>query len=126
MPSEVFTHDFVKHYSKSKTIILPVVDDNRLRLVPFEGEQFLRRNALMNLYEPQGSDYRFPEKIDLAIVPGVAFDRNNHRIGRGKGYYDRLLPQLDTYNIGVCFDFQLLDAIPYDENDVIMNEVVSD
>ena len=92
MPSEVYTHDFIKRHCKEKTIILPVIDDDRLRLVPYEGEQFLRKNACMNLYEPQGSDYQFPKAIELAIVPGVAFDRSHHRIGWGGGYYDRLLP----------------------------------
>ena len=126
MPDEVYTHDFIRRWHDEKIIILPVVDGDRLRLAPFEDESSLRRNATMNLYEPQGDDYPSPETIELAIVPGVAFDRSQHRMGRGRGYYDRLLPQLNTYNIGVCFDFQLLDEIPFGEDDVPMNEVVSD
>ena len=126
MPDEVHTHDFIRRWHGKKNIILPVVDGDRLRLAPFESEQSLRRNAAMNLYEPQGNDYPAPETIDLAIVPGVAFDRSQRRLGRGRGYYDRLLPQLNSYNIGVCFDFQLFDVIPYEENDVSMDEVVSD
>ena len=127
MHGEVHTHDFIRRWRDEKTIILPVVDGDRLRLALFEGEQSLRRNAaMMNLYEPQGNDYPSPHTIELAIVPGVAFDRSHHRLGRGRGYYDRLLPQLKTYNIGVCFEFQLFDTIPYEENDVSMHEVVSD
>ena len=126
MPDEVYTHDFIRRWHDEKIIILPVVNGDRLRLVSFEGELSLRRNATMNLYEPQGNDYPSSETIELAIVPGVAFDRSQHRMGRGRGYYDRLLPQLNTYNIGVCFDFQLLDEIPSGEDDVPMNEVVSD
>ncbi len=124
MPDEVQTHDFVCRWSQSKTIILPVVDGDRLRLVPFEGEQSLRRNATMNLYEPQGDDYPTPQSIGLAIIPGIAFDRSNHRLGRGKGYYDKLLPGLNIYKIGVGFDFQLLDSIPADGHDVLMDEVI--
>ena len=124
MPDEVYTHDFIRRWSGEKTIILPVVDGDRLRLALFEGEQSLRRNAAMNLYEPQGADYPSSQTVELAIVPGIAFDRSNHRIGRGRGYYDRLLPQLNTYNIGVCFDFQLFDSIPNEEHDVSMEEVV--
>ena len=126
MPGEVYTHDFIRRWHGEKTIILPVVDDERLRLALFESEQSFRRNAAMNLYEPQGNDYPSPETIELAIVPGIAFDRSHHRLGRGRGYYDRLLLQLNTYNIGVCFAFQLFDAIPYEENDVAMDEVVSE
>jgi 5-formyltetrahydrofolate cyclo-ligase len=124
MPGEVYTHDFIRRWSCEKTIILPVVDGNRLRLALFEGEQSLRRNATMNLYEPQGNDYPSPQTIDLAIVPGIAFDRSNHRIGRGRGYYDRLLPKLNTYNIGVCFDFQLFDSIYFEKHDIPMDEVM--
>ena len=126
MSGEVDTHDFIRRWHHKKTIILPVVDGDRLRLALFEGEQSLLRNAAMNLCEPQGDDYPAPQTVGLSIVPGVAFDRSNHRIGRGRGYYDRLLPQLNTYNIGVCFDFQLIDSIPFGEYDVSMDEVVSD
>jgi 5-formyltetrahydrofolate cyclo-ligase len=121
---ELHTHDFIRRWSRDKTIILPVVDGDRLRLVQFEGEQSLRRNAAMNLYEPLGNDFSSPQSIELAIVPGIAFDRLNHRMGRGRGYYDRLLPRLHTYNIGVCFDFQMFNSIPFGEYDVPMNEVV--
>ena len=126
MPGEVHTHEFIRRWCGKKNIILPVIDGDRLRLALFEDEQSLRRNLTMNLYEPQGDDYPSPQTIELAIVPGIAFDRANHRIGRGRGYYDRLLPQLNTYNIGVCFDFQLFDAIPFSEYDVSMDEVVTD
>ena len=124
MPDEVYTHDFIRRWRHEKTIILPVVDGDMLRLAPFEGEESLRKNTTMNLYEPQGNDFPSPQSIELAIVPGIAFDRNDHRLGRGRGYYDRLLPQLYTYNMGVCFDFQLFDTIPFGENDIPMNNVV--
>ena len=125
MPDEVYTHDFIRRWRQEKTIILPVVDGDELRLATFEGEQSLRRNAAMNLYEPQGSDYPSPQSIELTIVPGIAFDCNHHRLGRGRGYYDRLLTRLHTYNIGVCFDFQLFDAIPFGEHDMPIDEVVT-
>ncbi|MDR1171570.1 MAG: 5-formyltetrahydrofolate cyclo-ligase [Bacteroidales bacterium] len=124
MPGEVYTHDFVRRWSREKTIILPAVAGDHLRLVQFEGEQSLRRNATMNLYEPQGDDFPSPLSIELAIVPGIAFDCYNHRMGRGRGYYDRLLPVLHTYSIGVCFDFQLFDSIPSGEHDAPMDEVI--
>ena len=125
MPGEVYTHDFIRSIYKKKSIILPVIDGDMLRLALFEGEQSLRKNDVMNIYEPQGIDYHSPEKIELAIIPGIAFDRKNNRLGRGKGYYDRLLPQLKSYNIGVCFNFQLFDAIPAEEHDIPMDAVIT-
>lgn len=125
MSDEVQTHDFILRWCSAKTIILPVVDGDVLRLRLFEGEQALRRNATMNLYEPQGDDYPEPQNIALAVVPGIAFDRGNRRLGHGKGYYDELLPRLRAYKIGVCFDFQMFDEIPADEHDVLMDEVIT-
>jgi 5-formyltetrahydrofolate cyclo-ligase len=64
-------------------------------------------------------------EIDLAVIPGVAFDRLGARLGRGKGYYDRLLSQMpNAYKIGICFPFQLLERLPSEPHDVLMNEVI--
>ena len=59
------------------------------------------------------------------MVPGMAFDRNNNRMGRGKGYYDRFLATIpQAYKIGVCFKFQLVDEIPTDALDIRMDEII--
>ncbi|HQG08910.1 MAG TPA: 5-formyltetrahydrofolate cyclo-ligase, partial [Dysgonamonadaceae bacterium] len=65
------------------------------------------------------------DSIDLIIVPGVAFDRKLNRLGRGKGYYDRLLSQLKSPKIGICFDFQLLESIPVEDWDIKMDMIVA-
>ena len=62
--------------------------------------------------------------IDLAVVPRVAFDKEGCRLGRGKGYYDRLLPLINCYKIGICFPFQLYDSIPTEKFDIKMDEVI--
>jgi len=61
-----------------------------------------------------------PESIDLIVVPGVAFTRHGARLGRGGGFYDRLLSWLPphTCKMGVCFDFQLLPELPMDPHDM--------
>ena len=65
------------------------------------------------------------DEIQLAIIPGMAFDRAWHRLGRGKGYYDRLLPKLKkAHLLGICFPFQLLDEVPTEPHDVKMQEVL--
>lgn len=66
------------------------------------------------------------QSIDVAIVPGMAFDRRCNRLGRGKGYYDRFLARVpDIYILGVCFPFQLVENVPSDENDVKVHEVIT-
>ena len=56
--------------------------------------------------------------IDLTLVPGMAFDKDRNRLGRGRGFYDRWLMQLSGKRIGVGFDHQLVDAVPTEPHDV--------
>lgn len=63
--------------------------------------------------------------VDLILVPGVAFDRQGHRLGRGKGYYDRLLKTVRGLKCGVGFDEQLVEEIPVEAHDVRLDFVVT-
>jgi len=65
--------------------------------------------------------------IDLVIVPGVAFDKKNVRLGRGHGYYDRFMRCLpaSTKTIGLAFDFQVVDRLPQDPHDVPVCKVIA-
>jgi 5-formyltetrahydrofolate cyclo-ligase len=60
------------------------------------------------------------DKIDLILVPGLAFDRKGFRLGFGKGYYDRALPQIrpDSVSVGLCYSFQVVDQVPVGEHDI--------
>lgn len=64
-------------------------------------------------------------EIDFAIVPGVAFDRNLHRLGRGGGYYDRLLPRMHCPAVGAAFAWQILDEVPSEPWDRTVDAVVT-
>jgi 5-formyltetrahydrofolate cyclo-ligase len=74
------------------------------------------------------------EQIDVALVPGVAFDAAGHRLGRGRGYYDRFLralggtmgtvPSVPPKLIGLCFDFQKVPEVPVDANDIPVDMVI--
>ena len=75
--------------------------------------------------EPSGELFTHYDSIDVAIIPGMAFDAGGNRLGRGKGYYDRLLARIpDVYKIGICFDFQKVESVPADINDIKMDEVI--
>ena len=122
---EVFTHDFVEKYANNKKIILPVVKKDYLVLREYRGKDKLCLSDF-GILEPTGPDFIDYPQIDLGIIPGVVFDRNLNRLGRGKAYYDRLLPQLDNaYLTGVCFSFQLKDNIPIEPHDFKMNCVIT-
>lgn len=128
LPDEVNTHSFIEHWSRYKNLLLPVViNDEELELHPYTSANEIKPGAY-NIGEPTSLAFHNLEQIDLIIVPGVAFDAQGHRLGRGKGYYDRLLakPQLKhTYKIGICLPHQFIANVPTDAHDVVMNEVIA-
>lgn len=108
-----------------KTILLPrVTGETDMELRVYTGPGDMTRGAF-GIMEPSGALFTDYSQITLAVVPGMAFDSRGHRLGRGKGYYDRFLPLLpQAYKIGVCFPFQLVDTVPTEPTDVVMDEVV--
>lgn len=64
-------------------------------------------------------------QLDLILVPGVAFDLNGRRLGRGRGFYDRLLAEASTVKCGVAFDFQIKDEIPVEPHDVPVDYILT-
>jgi 5-formyltetrahydrofolate cyclo-ligase len=68
------------------------------------------------------------KEIDLAIVPGLAFDMQLNRLGYGAGYYDRFLPKMrpNTVKVGICYEFQLIDRLPADPFDIPMDCIVTE
>ena len=63
--------------------------------------------------------------LDVVLAPGIAFALDGSRLGRGKGYYDRLLEKVHATKIGVCFDWQVLPRIPGDDHDIRMDHIVA-
>lgn len=122
LPDEVYTHDFIDKWYTKKNILLPVVTNNDLELREYTGPNCLHLGTF-HIEEPKGEAFIDYRQIDLAIIPGVAFDTHKHRLGRGRGYYDRLLPKLPTYNIGICFSFQICTEVPIETFDKTMDEV---
>ena len=111
---------------QGKRVLLPVVVGDDLVLRLYQGQDALHEGAF-SILEPQGEDFplsRYPE-IDLVLVPGVAFDKAGHRLGRGRGYYDRLLPRLpQAFKLGVCFPFQIIESVPTSEHDISVDETI--
>ena len=111
--------------AQGKTVLLPcVINDTDMELRRYTGPQDLQTGSF-GILEPTGELFTDYDTIDVAIVPGMAFDAEGHRLGRGKGYYDRFLSRVPhLYKIGLCFSWQLVDHVPYDEHDIKMDEVI--
>ena len=125
MDDEVFTHDFVCKWADRKRVLLPCVKGDVLELRAFRGLDSLRPGEGFGIPEPVGELFADYGTIDLIIVPGVAFDARGNRLGRGRGYYDKILKETGSARkIGVCFDFQFIDDVPVDALDVRMDTVI--
>ena len=125
LPDELPTAAMIARWSHDKEILLPrVVGDHDMEIVAYHASQLA--TGAYNILEPTGSEVvAHFSASDVAIVPGVAFDRHGNRLGRGKGYYDRFLRRFAVTTIGVCPDFRLIDAIPAESHDVAMNCVIT-
>lgn len=126
LPDEPDTHSLIKKLSeKGKRIVLPVVTGpETMELREYSSTADMRKGAF-GILEPTGTPFTGYDSIDTAIVPGMSFDDSGHRLGRGKGYYDRFLPKMKkAYTIGVCFDFQKEKAVPAGELDFTVDEVI--
>jgi 5-formyltetrahydrofolate cyclo-ligase len=126
LPDEVCTHAFVEECREvwGKQVLLPVVVGDDLELRIYEGKESLRPGAF-HILEPTGPVFTDYAAIQLAVIPGVSFDAQGHRLGRGRGYYDRLLPRLACPTFGVCFAYQMSEAIPVEPHDRKIDEVFS-
>lgn len=128
LPDEVNTHELIQTaLVQGKRVLLPVVigDDLELR----ELTTTLREGAF-HILEPTGSLFTDYAAIDLAVIPGVAFTSDGCRLGRGRGYYDRLLARFTAlsnppYTLGLAFPFQLLDDLPTEPHDIRLNSILS-
>ena len=100
------------------------------RIVPKEITNRLTdlEKGTYGIYEPRKCQKDVqPENLDLIIIPGVAFDKKNRRLGRGKGYYDRFLKKLpkDRLSIGLAFDFQIVKSLPENSHDIPVSKVIT-
>ena len=126
LPDEVDTMLLLSEGVKQgKRVLLPRVVGDILELCSYQPSSLT--SGAYGIMEPLGDIFPqdYYSEIDLAVVPGMAFTPDGVRMGRGKGYYDRLLPLLsDAYKVGLCFPFQLLDYIPSEPHDVLMDEIL--
>ncbi|MBI4971224.1 MAG: 5-formyltetrahydrofolate cyclo-ligase [Candidatus Omnitrophica bacterium] len=129
MDEEVDTRHIIKSaFQEKKHVLLPVVLEQTGEMISAEliapGKMKPGKYGIM---EPDGWSSPFPpHDLDMVIVPGLAFDKKNFRLGRGKGYYDQFLSKLNSKvaTVGLAFDVQLAEEIPVEPHDVKLDLVV--
>ncbi|MBO5538154.1 MAG: 5-formyltetrahydrofolate cyclo-ligase [Prevotella sp.] len=123
LPDEVFTHHAIEQlFRQGRQVFLPVVvGDGLMQMGLYAGSEALHQGAF-HILEPEPVT---EATVDVAVVPGVAFDAQGNRLGRGKGYYDRFLSlHPEVYKLGLCFPFQLVSEVPASPHDVPVDEVI--
>lgn len=113
-----------------KKIALPTIIREQKIFVPTLIDNFATlEDGPYGIKQPPYDNHRLlaAENLDLCVVPGVAFDKKNYRLGRGAGYYDRFLKILptDLPTVGLAFRFQLLESLPRQAHDVPVSFVIS-
>jgi 5-formyltetrahydrofolate cyclo-ligase len=132
--SEVQTRPFLPGALEAgKQIVVPYCTRGRIELFLLKSLDELAPGAL-RVPEPKPelraqSDRQVDvSKLDLVVVPGLAFDRRGGRIGHGAGYYDALLPRIrpDAPRVALAFECQLIDRVPMLAHDVYMHKVITE
>ena len=109
-----------------KKLALPkVTDGTGILFAAVENLQNDLEVGKYNIMEPKNHCVKI-NKTDLVLVPGIAWDGHGHRLGYGKGYYDRYLASLQTTSVGLAYDFQVLEDIPHGMNDFRVNLIVTE
>lgn len=124
LPDELSTRAFIRKWSARKHFYLPRVNGVNLEILPYDESRLALGS--FHIEEPTGNDTSSIDDIEMIVVPAVAYDRSGNRVGRGKGYYDRLLADSKARKVGVAYDFQVVDEIDADPHDVRVDVVITE
>jgi|GEM_PF-1903589 len=113
--------------AKGLRLYLPRMVGDDLEVCRYDSDEDLREGPF-HVLEPTGKAIGKEEleSIDVILVPGMLFDKEGRRLGRGKGYYDRLLATMKgkAHTIGVCYESQVVDELPVEEHDIRVEKVL--
>ena len=131
--NEVITENIIRHsLNLEKTIGVPITIPKTRELIVSELRDFDKELELgvYNILTPKKEYIREikPSKIDLVLVPGIAFDRKGYRVGYGGGYYDRFLCKINenAITIALAFSMQLIDYVPKGYYDLPVDYILTE
>lgn len=104
---------------EGKIVVLPKIEGEDINFYQIKSlDELVISSGKYQIREPKPIELFDKKDIDVILVPGLGFDKENNRLGRGKGYYDRYLKNYCGMTIGVGFAEQIVDKLPTDENDI--------
>lgn len=125
LPDEPQSQHFIDEWHDRKRIVLPRCEGEVMNFYDYSPDAM--QSGSFGINEPQGDKPYAPSEIDFMVVPGVAFTADGRRLGRGKGFYDRYLSQngFAAITVGVCFREQIVDDIPSEPHDKVVESVIA-
>jgi 5-formyltetrahydrofolate cyclo-ligase len=131
--NEVQTKNIIKRaYSYNKIVVLPAFDPKTFEMELMKVDKFAQglKSGPRGVPEPNASRCKIVpiDRIDIAIIPGIAFDEKGGRIGTGRGYYDRLIPKLPitTRKVALTLEEQIIPQIPMESHDKYVDIIITD
>lgn len=130
-PHEVDTRQLaLQAWADTKIVLAPRVSWDQRRMLPIEIQSLVSgvEHGYMGIREPVEGMPAPVADLDLVVVPGLGFDEHGHRLGRGRGFYDRFLSHPDFHGVAcaLAFEDQVVPAIPVDATDVAIDMLVTD
>ena len=125
LSEEPQTADFIDHLLlQKKCVVVPRIEGEEMNF--YDISEGVERGAF-GIMEPISKEPIEPSKIDVMVVPGVVFTLDGARCGRGKGFYDKYLASkgFRAYTIGVCYPCQIVETLPTEEHDKMLDCVIS-
>lgn len=125
MNDEVPTKPALNRWSElGKRIVIPRVEGDIMRFYDYSPDRMTI--GAFGIEEPTGDNEILASQIDLIIVPARAFTQSGIRLGRGGGFYDKYmgLPDFRAYKIGIAYECQIMESLPYADHDIMVDEVV--
>lgn len=128
LPDEPDLSALLNEYCTTKELYLPRVEGEHTMSFYRYYPGTLRQQGKFNIFEPtaDASEAVDPQLLDLILVPGLAFDTQGHRMGRGKGFYDHYLSHTEAHRMAISFDFRLRSEVPTDPWDKPMQSIVTE
>ena len=121
-----------KTYNYNKIVVLPAFDPESFKMALMKVDAFEQEliPGPRGILEPDAGKCKIVpmDRIDIAIIPGLAFDEKGGRIGSGTGYYDRLIPRLaiTTRKVALTFEEQIVPQVPMESHDKHVDIIITD
>lgn len=123
--SEVETLDFLLKHLGEKKFYIPRTKGKQMEFVLLQDLKELERDSF-GILVPQGNQVISPDEIDLILTPGIAFTPQGGRLGYGGGFYDRYFEKTQCSSLALAFEEQILEDLPLDSWDHLLNGIVTE